>query len=318
MAYTFRFGDSTARGEAVGMLRQSPEALALAPRGALSFDLPVAQAGLGTALAASGATAAQRASGLIARGVALVALGRPTAAQLSFDSAAGLFPDASEARLQAAEWRVIPSALGVAGWTERERERGRIALRAMLGDSSVRARAAWALALDAHARGDTAEARLRGQSVTLAGREEALALLLAGLGHAALGEWQAALAVTEPALAFDSTGHAPDPFLRAALHLQRGEWLERAGRPADADRSWLWYENLDVRGWPNAEAQPAEVDWALASHARSRRARLALERGDLAEGCAHARRVADAWKEAEPAVASVGRRLEAMTRVCRS
>jgi hypothetical protein len=130
------------------------------------------------------------------------------------------------------------------------------------------------------------------------------------------GQWEAALAATEPALALDSAGYAPDPFLRAVLHLKRGEWLERAGRTADADRSWLWYENLDLREWPDAEAQPAEVDWALASHARSRRARLALARGDSAEGCALAHAVTEAWSQAEPAIVAVGRELAAVARVC--
>ena len=307
IAYAFRFGDPATRGQAMGALGQSPDALALAARGALSFELPSAQAALGAALAASGAGPKQRASGFVARGVALVALGRPAAAQLAFDSAAALFPHPREARLQAAEWRVIPSALGVAGWSERERERGRADLRAMLGDSAVHARVAWALALDAGSRGDTADA---------GPEDEGLSSMLAGLGHAARGEWQAALAATEPALALDSAGHAPDPFLRAVLHLKRGEWLERAGRAEDADRSWLWYENLDLVGWPDAEAQPAEVDWALATHARSRRARAALASGDPAGGCALAGAVAEAWSEAEPAVAAVGRELAAAAKAC--
>ena len=71
--------------------------------------------------------------------------------------------------------------------------------------------------------------------------------MLTGLGHAARGDWQAALAATEPALAFDSVGHAPDPFLRAVLHLKRGEWLERSGRPADAEASTCFHEAEDAR-----------------------------------------------------------------------
>jgi uncharacterized protein (DUF736 family) len=307
IAYAFRFGEAAAQDQAIGALRQSTEALALAARGALSFDLPAAQVALGAALAAGGATARQRASGFVARGVALVARGRPAAAQLAFDSAAALFPDPRESRLQAAEWRVIPAALGIAGWSDVERERGRAALRAMLGDSSFRARAAWALALDAVSRGDTAEA---------VSQEPGLSAVLAGLRHAARGDWGAALAATEPALAFDSAGYAPDPFLRAVLHLKRGEWLEHGGHAADADRSWLWYENLDVRAWPDAEAQPAEVDWALSSYARLRRARLALASGDKAAGCALARAAAEAWSEAEPAVVAAGRELAKAAKAC--
>jgi tetratricopeptide (TPR) repeat protein/tRNA A-37 threonylcarbamoyl transferase component Bud32 len=318
MAFAFRFGDAAAQGEVTGALTASAEALALAARGALSFELPAAQAALGAALAASGGNAAQRASGHIGRGVALVALGRPAEGQRSFDAAAAHFPAPGEALLQAAEWRLIPSALGVAGWSAAERQRGREALRAAVGDPTFRARAVWALGMDAHARGDTAEARRLRESVEFSGRDEALSDLLLGLEHAARGDWQAAITATDPALAFDSAGHAPDPFLRAALHLKRGEWLRRSGRAEAADRSWLWYENLDLRGWPDAEAQPAEVDWALATHARALRARLELESAKTSEGCTRARTLAELWSGAEPAVAVVGRELATVAKSCPS
>jgi serine/threonine protein kinase len=306
MAYALRFGGAAAQDQVIGSLSRSPEHLALAARGAISFELPAAQVALGTALAHSGKTPQARASGFVARGVALVTLGRPAEAQASFDSAAALFPDPREARLQAAQWRVIPAALGVPGWSEEERERGRLALRAMRSNEAVGARAAWSLALDARARGDTAEA---------ASYAEGLASLLSGMDSAARGNWAGALAASEPALGLDSAGRG-DPFLRAALHLERGAWLERAGRAEDADHSWLWYENLDVVGWPSAAAQAAEVDWALATYARSRRARLALTAGDQAAGCALAESVADAWSKPEPPVAAAGRDLAALAQSC--
>ena len=315
MAYAFRFGEPAARAKATEALSQSPEALALAARGAMSFDLPEAQAALGAALASSNLPAERRASGFVARGVALVALGRPRAALPLFDSAVALFPDPAEARLQAAEWRVLPPALGVPGWSAGEREHGRRLLQTTAEHPALGPRASWALAMDAYARGDIAEARVRGEHVR-ASRGRALIALLSGMESAARGDAPAALAASEPALAYDSAGHAPDPFFRAALHLKRGEWHDRSGQPVDADRSWLWYENLDLRGWPDAETQPAEVDWALASHARTLRARPGLGRDDQAEGCALARRVAEVWSEAEPAVAAVGSALAALARVC--
>jgi len=116
--------------------------------------------------------------------------------------------------------------------------------------------------------------------------------------HARAGRWRNALVASEPALAYDSAGRVPDPFHRAALHLLRGEWLARLGRTADADRAWLWYENLDVIGWPSAETQAGEVDWALGTWARSRRARL-----PGAERCALARRAAELWSRPDPAYA---------------
>ena len=165
-------------------------------------------------------------------------------------------------------------------------------------------------------RASSGEAKRYAES--LSGREAsvALAFMLGGMAAAARGDWGAALAAAEPALAFDSAGHAPDPFLRAALHLERGEWLERLGKTADADRSWLWYENLDLVGWPEAEAQPAEVDWALATYARAGRSRLALQSGDRQEGCRLARRAGELWAGAEAAVAGAARELAAAARAC--
>jgi tetratricopeptide (TPR) repeat protein len=319
MAYAFRFGDAKAQGEIVGELGGSLQHLALGARGAMSFDLPEAQVRLGSALASAGTTAAQRASGQVGRGVALIALGRVSEGQQALDSAALLFPDPREALLQAAEWRVVPAALRALGWSEQERERGRAALRALADDPALRDRALWALAMDARARGDSVEASRYGEGSRVSGVHPALGWMLAGMAQAAGGNWASALAATEPALAYDSAGHAPDPYLRAALHLQRGEWLERLGRYAEADRSWLWYENLDLRDWPDAEAQPAEVDWALATYARARRARLALERGDRREGCALARRAGELWARAEPVVAAGAQELaSAYSRACTS
>jgi hypothetical protein len=282
----------------------------------MSFDLPQAQARLGAALAATGTTPARRASGHVGRGVALLALGRVRDGLRSLDSAVPLFTDGREARLQSAEWRVVPPALGVPGWTSRERERGRSALRALAQDPTLRSRAAWALALDAYARGDTTEAGRHREAVEAAGGHVALTAMLAGLALAADGGWSGALAATEPALAYDSAGHAPDPFLRAALHLRRGEWLARLGRAGDADRSWLWYESLDLRGWPHAEAQPAEVDWALSTHVRARRARLALEQGERTRGCALAGRARELWADAELGLAPAVRDLSDAARGC--
>jgi hypothetical protein len=289
----------------MGALSRSPEQLALAARGALSFELPATQVALGTGLAQTGVTPEARASGFVGRGVALVTLGRPAEAQASFDSAAALFPDPREARLQGAQWRVIPAALGVPGWSEEERRRGRLDLQAMRSDDAVGARAVWSLALDARVRGDTAAP----------GSSEGLTPLLIAMDSAARGNWTGALAASEPALALDSAGRG-DPFLRAALHLQRGAWLERAGQVAEADRAWLWYENLDLVGWPSAAAQAAEVDWALATYARARRARLALAAGDQAKGCALAESVAETWSGAEPAVAAAGRELADLSQGC--
>jgi hypothetical protein len=105
-----------------------------------------------------------------------------------------------------------------------------------------------------------------------------------------------------PALASDSAGGAPDPFFRAALHLLRGQWLAALGRLEEADRELLWYENTDVVGWPAAEAQPAEVDWALGTWAGVRRVSLAAGPLGRDRSCALARRSLKIWTRPEPLV----------------
>jgi tetratricopeptide (TPR) repeat protein len=306
LAYGLRFGSATV-ADAAGGLAPVPGALGLAARGAMAFDLPEAQVTLGGLLAQAGESPAQRASGHVAQGMALFALGRTRAALAAFDSAAVLFPHPREATLQAAEWRVLPPALGVPGIDIAERTEGRQTLLTLVADSILGPRAAWALALDAIGRGDTTEAaRWRARAATGDARLEPV---LDGAMHARAEQWREALAASEPALAYDSAGHAPDPFHRAALHLLRGEWLSRLDRPVDADHSWLWYENLDVIGWPSAEAQAGEVDWALGTWARARRARLGL-----AERCALARRAAELWSRPEPAYAALAVEMSRMSR----
>ena len=90
------------------------------------------------------------------------------------------------------------------------------------------------------------------------------ALLLTAMEAANRGDYRTALLTSEPALAFDSAGAAPDPFFRASLHLLRGRWQDEAKLPDDADRSWLWYENTDAVGWPQREAQPPHAAYCSA------------------------------------------------------
>ena len=189
-----------------------------------------------------------------------MALGRPLDALTHFDSATTLLDDRFEARIQAAEWRVIPAALGIPGIPQPEIERGRRELERLTADSIIGLRAAWALALDALTRDDTAKAAPWVDRVASgAGKGGPLDLMLRAMGEGVAGRFQAALELSEPALAFDSAGRAGDPFFRAALHLKRGDWYAALNHPASADAAWLWYENLDVVGWPTTVAQAGEV-----------------------------------------------------------
>jgi tetratricopeptide (TPR) repeat protein len=299
IAFAMRFApDSATQQPALG----SPSVLGLAARGALSFDMPRVQAALGARLSSlSSVPAALHGSGEIAQGIALMAMGRATNALPHFDRASTLLAAREEARLQAAEWRVVPSALGIPGVSPSEVERGRKELGLISRDSALGTRAAWALALDALSRGNTSRARDWVRQVqTRSGATGILAIHLGAMERAGVGELGEALALSESALAYDSAGAAGDPFFRSVLHLQRGEWLAALGQARAADTAWLWYENLDAVGWPSTVAQACEVDWALGTYARWRRARLADSTGSRNAACQGMAEVAALWAEADP------------------
>jgi tetratricopeptide (TPR) repeat protein len=281
----------------------SPALLGLAARGALSFDMPVVQEALGAHLAAlPSAPSALHGSGEVAQGVALMTMGKPARALPHFDAAVRLLADRAEARLQAAEWRVIPPALGLPGVSPRETEQGRRELALIADDSTLGYRAAWALAVDALQRGNTLAAGPWISRVTSRrGSTDPLAIHLRATQRAIAGQREDALALSLPALAYDSAGRAGDPFFRSVLHLQRGEWHAELGHRAAADSSWLWYENLDAVGWPSTVAQACEVDWALGTYGRWRRARLADSSGADQEACLGMSQVAELWANAEAA-----------------
>jgi tRNA A-37 threonylcarbamoyl transferase component Bud32/tetratricopeptide (TPR) repeat protein len=301
IAFTMRFTPEAAAQQQAAL--QSPFVLGLAARGALSFDMPAVQSALGARLAGlPSAKAALLGSGEVSQGVALMAMGRPARALAHFDRAARLLQHGDEARLQAAEWRVLPSALGLPGIPPDEVERGRRELRSISGDSTLGYRAAWALAFDALRQGDTSTAQLwMSRVVSRADSTNPLALHLRAVEYSVAGRFHEALDLSRPALAYDSAGRAGDPFFRAALHLQRGEWYASVGQAQAADADWLWYENLDAVGWPSTVAQACEVDWALGTYARWRRARLSDSTGGRNEACRGMTEVTELWAGAEPA-----------------
>jgi tetratricopeptide (TPR) repeat protein len=240
-----------------------------------------------------------------AAGLALFALGRVEEALQAFDSAAAYY-GTSAAALEGAEWRVVPPALGISVIPPGEVVAGRRALEELAADDSLAGRVAWALALDAHARGDTvAAAELRDGLMGLRGDSGAarLATQLEALAHAARGRPDLALEVSEPLLALDSAGlRGGDPFARAALHWLRGDWLEMVGRHDEADKQRCWYEQMEIREELSGEAEAAEIDWALGPYGEFRRAEAALERGDDDALCRHALRLERLWREPDPAI----------------
>jgi tetratricopeptide (TPR) repeat protein len=301
IAFAMRFTPDAAAEQQSAL--GSPAVLALAARGALSFDMPEVQVALGAQLARlAHASPAMHGSGEVSQGVALMATGRPLAALPHFDRAARLLRDRDEARLQAAEWRVVSSAMGLPGIPPGELQRGRSELALLADDSTLGHRAAWAMALAALRRGDTATAA-PWVSRVMAQRDstDPLVIHLRTMQRALAGQIGDALDLSLPALAYDSAGGAGDPFFRAVLHLQRGEWHAALGQPKAADAAWLWYENLDAVGWPSAVAQACEVDWALGTYARWRRAWLADSTGAHQEACRVMAPVGELWANAEPA-----------------
>jgi hypothetical protein len=107
-----------------------------------------------------------------------------------------------------------------------------------------------------------------------------------------------------------------DPFARAVLYLSRGWWLAATGDTPAADRAWLWYLNMDAAGWPSGAPQAGEIDWALETHGRFLRAKLARAAGDQALGCHLLRDVVTRWGEAEPAYAALRRDAAEATVAC--
>src|SRR5579884_2868182 len=320
IAFASRFG-ARAPGDAAPAV--SPQLLPDLARGlrfALTFDVPDAQVTFGRALAATpGGGRELRADGHEAQGLALIALGAVGQAIAQFDSAAALF-GSPEAALEAAEWRVLLAALGLPVVDTAEQQRGAEALARWAADPRLGSRAAWALGFAAGACRDTV-ARRRWQLAleSHAGRNTTaprLAALLESTVLAGRGEYERALAVAAPLLAYDSAGRGGDPFARSALHIRRAEWLEALGRPRDAEREWLWHDNVDAVGWPTGPAQAADVDWALGTYARLRRARLALARGGRRDGCGLVRRVQELWARADATFARYRAAADSLAREC--
>jgi tetratricopeptide (TPR) repeat protein len=319
VAFAARFAPARLEA-AAGPLLTSPKQLMLAARGALAFDLPQFELEFGRRLAQLDEVGpSERATGYVAQGVGLMALARPRHALMQLDSAAALFPRPAVARRQAAQWKVLAPALGLPGITQGEREAGRRTLKE-LADRDVGA--AWTLGVDAltsrEPGGDSAAGYWRDLARTDAPDGGPFALLLTAIEAANRGDYERAIQTSAPALAVDSAGADPDPFFRATLHLLRGQWQAGAGRPEDADRSWLWYENTDAVGWPQDEAQPADVDWALGPYARLLRAELARQTGRRDAACAHAARLDTLWSNAEQAFAPATSRLRAINDWCRA
>jgi tRNA A-37 threonylcarbamoyl transferase component Bud32 len=276
------------------------------------LDMPETQLRYSDLLLRAGAHSAQTyGTAHEGKGLAEYALGRPRQALAEIDSAADLL-DSPEARLEQAQWRLVPAALGLPAEPVDE---WRSRLERLADDSAVAERAAWTLAFAAQSRGDFAEAARWRARVAPA---SALRALLDAQALARAGDPAGALARSDAArLAFQAT-RPPDGFAGAAFHLLRGDWNATLGRRAQADAEWVWYQATDVEGWPQGLLQPGELDAALGVYARLKRARLLLSPGgDPARGCVEIHRVLELWHATEPEYAALTREAQSLAESCR-
>ncbi len=322
LAYETRFMPEQATSNLQALMADtvfsSPEWLAPISRLVGSFDIPNTQVRLGSLLSQLAVQSLFRAGGFEAAALGHLMLGQTDLALAAFDSAAALF-DSPESRLQAAEWRVLPPALGIPMTSDEEMHWAREELEALLGDSTVARRAAWALAMDAYAQGDTARggswARLM-QATSDSRTDDGLDGLLVAMDADVRGRPRDALAESEALLELQAMtsqleggpeppGRLGDSFARAALHLKRGEWFTRLGDGTAAEREWRWYQAVDIVGFPVTEpAQAGEVDWALGTFGRYLRGRSAFDRGEYSLACPLLARVSELWSQASPRLSS--------------
>jgi serine/threonine protein kinase/tetratricopeptide (TPR) repeat protein len=271
-------------------------------RWAISFDIPEAQLKYGQLIDSLSPFDIDRASAHSGQGIALVALGRPLEALTHFDRAHALRAS-TESDLHRAQWRVIPPAMRWYPLPPAQIQQGRRLLTTMLANDSFAVRAAWTLALDAAAAGDWDKFHEYYHTLSSHSHDAVAGRLRTLLDSDTLVRlhcnYAAALSRSKPLLNFDSAGRVGDPFARAVLGLERGDWLAKSNQFLLADQSWSWYENSDLAGEPTGEVQPIEVDWAVGNIARLRRARVNVEGGHFPEGCAQVRRVAELWADAD-------------------
>ena len=271
------------------------------------FDIPRAQVALAGILVRRGPSGdSAQASARTGIALGLLTLGRPEAAVLQLDSAVALFPS-SEARLQQAEWRTIPQAVGVPAVRSAAEARWDRQLEELAADSVTGVRALWALALRRLAAGDTAGfERIRARLDTVAPAAP-LGALLRAIREGARARPTAAMLISDSVRPFFAVNHPPDPFAGAVFHLLRAEWLAAGGRARAADREWSWHEGSDFEGWPAGAPQAGEIEATFSVYARWRRgsARLAgaTTAADTLAACALLRRASELWRDAESPLA---------------
>jgi serine/threonine protein kinase len=298
--------------------RNDPEGLTDYLRLGLTFDAPELQEQLGRAVSRARDPSA-RATGHMARGLALLQLGRGRDGMAHLDTATAQLGTV-DARLHLHALSVLADALGFPVADPARLTHAAAVLDTLAsGTDAVAAQAAWTLAAAALVRGDTMagaawEARFASRPATPG--TAYLAGILGALELAAHGRLDAAVPATDTLNADDRSGSLGGPFARAVLYLERGRWLHELGRADEAEATWLFHENSYLRGWPTGEMQSGEIDAVLSGLAKLYRAELAMEAGRHEHGCRLVRRTRSLWKRADPAFAPLVARAGRVAAAC--
>lgn len=285
--------------------------------GGVPFDAPGVQRYIGARLSGQGLSPAARGAGALGEAVALVALGQPEAALARLKAGEELrgAPDSS---IASCEWRLALATVGFLAPGTNAVADCRRTLFDRLADPRFRTRAAVVLSLDAASHRDRAALAALDRALRPAGDDagQRVGKLIRAELAAVGGRFSEALDSTRELRSDDLLRSAAvGPFARATLFLSRGEWQAATGDSAAAAREWHWYENSDFESWPEAAIQSAEVDAMLAGMARLRRAEVTRPPAGGQE-CRDVRRVLELWRNAEPELAHLKARTEAVARRC--
>jgi len=266
-AFLERFQPEAAREGRAALAEAGPETIGLYARWVRYIDNPPTQVALGKVLIEVSDRQRDRqsaAQGFIALGLGLIGQGMIEDGIAAFDSAARRM-ETPETVTQAAEWHVMPFALGLEGFPAAATEKGERALEVLWHrpdtDVALKARAATALAVLADRRGetnlrDTWSARL--DSLGPGTREITVrpSRFLAALSSAANSDYRSALEATADDLAYDSAGLAERPFLRSALYLKRGARSPRGcGTRTRTSKGWCRHTSCRRAKWMGLSAR---------------------------------------------------------------
>lgn len=279
------------------------------------------------------------AHGMLAIALGRLGQGRIRDAMSAFDTIA-LITDELEARLQAAEWRVLPPAVGLEGFSELAADSGIAELQEVWRTPGVetrhRRRAAFGIAAyELHTGTEPAPSPWRDSLAKVDTLPEmrpgwdAIALLET-LELADRGDFDEALGRTVALVRYDSLALERYPFSRALSYWIRAGLQAASGDTTEALRTLFWHENTDLEeGTAPGIAQAAEIDAAFGVHARIRSIELASNLSIEAPGAglpicdlvrSRSREVLRLWSDPDsalqPLLTRVDRHLESNRRRC--